>query len=152
MRTVDFSPLYRSSIGFDRLFNILDTATQDASTQSYPPYDIESTGENTFRISIAVAGFSDDELNIEVKDRALLVSGQKADKSKERHYMHHGIAARDFERRFQLAEHVVVKGADLKHGLLNIDLRLEVPEALKPRTIQISRDQDKSKVLEDKVA
>jgi len=152
MRTIDFSPLYRSSIGFDRVFNMLDNATQDANTQSYPPYDIERTGENDFRIAIAVAGFSGDELSIEVKDRALLVNGQKTDKSKDRQFLHHGIAARDFERRFQLAEHVVVKGADLENGLLNIDLSLEVPEELKPRTIKIGGDKNKSKVLEGKVA
>lgn len=152
MRTIDFSPFHRSSIGFDRLFNILDNATQDANTQSYPPYNIETTGENSFRISIAVAGFSEDELNIEVKDRALLVSGQKEVQTKDRQYLHHGIAARDFERRFQLAEHVIVKGAGLENGLLNVDLVLEVPEELKPRTIRINDGNKTSNVLEGKVA
>lgn len=142
MRTVDFSPLYRSAVGFDRLFNLLDAAaTQDASN-GYPPYNIERTAENDYRIEVAVAGFRPDELNVEVKENVLTVTGRKAvnDDAPERRFLHRGLAERNFERRFQLADHMVVDGADLSDGLLSIALRREIPEQLKPRTIPIGAD------------
>ena len=140
MRTVDLSPLYRSTVGFDRLANMLDQVmTHDVSTPSYPPYNIEKTGDDAYRISIAVAGFGEDNLALEVKEGTLTVTATKrADDSDSKPvYLHRGIAERGFERRFQLAEHVQVKGANLEHGLLHIDLVREVPEALKPRNIAI---------------
>ncbi|MEM8790058.1 MAG: Hsp20 family protein [Pseudomonadota bacterium] len=141
MRTLDLTPLYRSSVGFDRLANMLDQVmSHDVSAPSYPPYNIEKTGENAYRISIAVAGFAEEDLNIEVKEGALTVSANKRETAEgpEPKYLHRGIAERGFERRFQLAEHVQVAGANLDLGLLHIDLVREVPEALKPRTIAIN--------------
>jgi len=140
MRTVDFSPLYRSVVGFDRLAGLLETAAADAAS-GYPPYNIERTGEHDYRIEIAVAGFKPDELNIEVKENLLTVTGRKTanDDATQKTYLHRGLAERDFfERRFQLADYVVVKGADLVNGLLSIDLVRELPEALKPRRIEIA--------------
>jgi molecular chaperone IbpA len=137
MRTLDFSPLYRSVVGFDRLANLLETAAADAAT-GYPPYNIERTGENEYRIEIAVAGFRPEELNIEVKENLLTVQGRKAANDDQRRFLHRGLAERNFERRFQLADYVVVADAALADGLLSISLRRELPEALKPRTIQIS--------------
>ncbi|MEM9047043.1 MAG: Hsp20 family protein, partial [Pseudomonadota bacterium] len=134
------TPLYRSSVGFDRLANMLDQVmSHDVSAPSYPPYNIEKTGENAYRITIAVAGFAEEDLNIEVKEGALTVSAnkRKADGAEPK-YLHRGIAERGFERRFQLAEHVQVAGANLELGLLHVDLVREVPEALKPRTISIN--------------
>lgn len=138
MRSYDFSPLYRSAVGFDRLAGLLENAAR-SSEGGYPPYNIESTGENAYRIELAVAGFSPDELNIEVKENLLTVTGKKTanDDGVERTYLHRGLAERDFERRFQLADYVVVKTADLANGLLTIDLKRELPEALKPRRIEI---------------
>jgi molecular chaperone IbpA len=138
MRTTDLSPFYRSSVGFDRLFNLLDSATSEASNQSYPPYNIEKTGEDTYRITVAVAGFSDDELEVESHNNALRVSGKKAGKDEKTEFLHRGIATRNFERRFELAEHVEVAGAVIENGLLNINLVREVPEALKPKLINIA--------------
>ena len=142
MRTYDFSPLYRSAVGFDRLANLLETASRGAGQDTgYPPYNIETTGENAYRIEIAVAGFGPDELNIEVKENLLTVTGRKTandDAATQKTYLHRGLAERDFERRFQLADYVVVKGADLSNGLLTIDLQRELPEALKPRRIEIA--------------
>ncbi|WP_112320455.1 Hsp20 family protein [Oceanibium sediminis] len=139
MRTYDFSPLYRSTVGFDRLASVLDQVmTNDVSTQSYPPYNIEKTGENAYRITIAVAGFTEAELSIEAKEGQLVVSGKKAAQETEPNYLHRGIATRAFERRFQLADHVRATGAVNENGLLHIDLVREVPEALKPRKIEIS--------------
>ena len=141
MRTYDFSPLYRSAVGFDRLANLLESAARTSQEGGYPPYNIETTGENAYRIEIAVAGFSPDELNIEVKENLLTVSGKKTandDAATQKTYLHRGLAERDFERRFQLADYVVVKGADLSNGLLTIDLQRELPEALKPRRIEIA--------------
>ena len=139
MRTYDFTPLYRSAVGFDRLANLLESAARTSQDTGYPPYNIETTGENAYRIEIAVAGFTPDELNIEVKENLLTVTGRKTanDDSGERTFLHRGLAERDFERRFQLADYVVVKGADLVNGLLSIDLARELPEALKPRRIEI---------------
>jgi molecular chaperone IbpA len=136
MRTVDFSPLYRSVVGFDRLADLLDAATAEASS-GYPPYNIERTGDNEYRIEIAVAGFKRDELSIEVKDGVLTVQGRKAANDGERRFVHRGLAERNFDRRFQLAEYVVVTDAQLADGLLQISLRRELPEALKPRRIEI---------------
>ena len=139
MRTADFAPLYRSMVGFDRLAQLLDQAAKTETATNYPPYNIESTGEDAWRIELAVAGFKSDELTIEVKENLLTVTGRKTanDDGAERRYLHRGLAERDFERRFQLADYVVVKNADLAHGLLTIDLARELPEALKPRTIAI---------------
>lgn len=138
MRPFDFAPLYRSSVGFDRLAQMLDSATGfDAAAPSYPPYNIERLGETEYRITMAVAGFAEPEIKIEVKENALSVSGQKPTETTERHFLHRGIATRAFERRFQLADHVEVKTANLQDGLLHIDLVRNVPERLKPRTIAI---------------
>ena len=137
MRTVDFSPLYRSVVGFDRLAGLLETAAADAAS-GYPPYNIERTGEHDYRIEIAVAGFRADELNIEVKENLLPVQGRKAANDETRRFLHRGLAERDFERRFQLADYVVVTDANLADGLLSISLRRELPESLKPRRIEIS--------------
>ncbi len=140
MRSYDFSPLYRSTVGFDRLANMLDQVlTNDVSTQSYPPYNIEKTGEDAYRISIAVAGFTEDELSVEARDGQLVVAGKKASDKTEKTYLHRGIANRAFERRFQLADHVRATGAVTENGLLHVDLIREVPEGLKPRRIEIGR-------------
>ncbi|ASV84692.1 MULTISPECIES: Hsp20 family protein [Ochrobactrum] len=143
MRHVDFSPLYRSTVGFDRLFSsMLDTlASPEGSQSSYPPYNIERTGENTYRITMAVAGFSESELEIEAHRNQLTVKGQKAedDASEAGEVLYRGIASRAFERRFQLADFVEVAGASLKNGLLHIDLKREIPEQMKPRKIEVSQ-------------
>ena len=147
----DFAPLYRSSVGFDRLARMLDDAAS-FETPAYPPYNIERVGEDEYRITIAIAGFGVQDINLEVKGNALTVTGKKAEKSAEKtEYLHQGIAARNFERSFQLADHVEVTGADLSHGLLHISLKREIPEALKPRTIAI-RSANEQKVLEAKKA
>ncbi len=138
MRDFDFSPLFRSAIGFDRLPSLLDTAMRTAGpTDSYPPYNIEKTGEDSYRISIAAAGFGRDDLGVEVRDGVLLVKGKTADDADGVRYLPRGIAGRAFERRFQLAEHVRADAADLVNGLLTIDLVRELPEAKKPRRIDI---------------
>ncbi|WP_420470385.1 Hsp20 family protein [Brevundimonas sp. FT23042] len=150
MRTYDFSPLYRSAVGFDRLANLLESAARTSQENGWPPYNIETTGENAYRIEIAVAGFKADELNIEVKENLLTVTGRKTandDTAPERTFLHRGLAERDFERRFQLADYVVVKTADLSNGLLSIELARELPEALKPRRIEIGGG---SKLIEGK--
>jgi molecular chaperone IbpA len=137
MRTIDFSPLYRSVVGFDRLAQLLETASVDQAT-GYPPYNIERTDENAYRVEIAVAGFRPEELNIEVKENLLTVQGRKTANDAERRFLHRGLAERDFERRFQLADYVIVTEARLADGLLSISLRRELPEALKPRRIEIA--------------
>ena len=137
MRTIDFSPLYRSVVGFDRLASLLETAAADAAT-GYPPYNIERTDENAYRVDIAVAGFRPEELNVEVKENLLTVTGRKAANDETKKYLHRGLAERNFERKFQLADYVVVEDANLADGLLSIALKRELPEALKPRTVQIS--------------
>jgi molecular chaperone IbpA len=140
MRTYDFSPLYRSAVGFDHLANLLESAARTGQENGWPPYNIETTGENAYRIEIAVAGFQPDELNIELKENGLTVTGRKTandDAASTRTFLHRGLAERDFERRFQLADHVVVTGADLTNGLLSITLERQLPEALKPRRIEI---------------
>ncbi|TVZ38865.1 molecular chaperone IbpA [Alteromonadaceae bacterium 2753L.S.0a.02] len=142
MRNFDFSPLYRSAIGFDRMANMLDSLSRaDQAQPSYPPYNIELTGEDKYRISMAVAGFEQSELNIEAKQNTLTVTGKKiTEQQNERQFLHQGIAARNFERRFQLADYVQVTGAALANGLLHIDLLREIPDAMKTRTIAISSD------------
>lgn len=137
MRTVDYSPLYRSAVGFDRLFALLDAASRENGA-GYPPYNIERTDENAYRVEIAVAGFRPEDLNVEVKEGVLTVQGRKpANEDDSRQFLHRGLAERNFERRFQLADHVYVEGADLADGLLTIQLKRELPEKLKPRTIPI---------------
>jgi molecular chaperone IbpA len=140
MRTIDFSPLYRSVVGFDRLAALLETATADAAT-GYPPYNIERTDENAYRVDIAVAGFRPEELEIEVKENLLTVTGRKAANDEPRRFLHRGLAERNFERRFQLADYVVVTDANLADGLLSVSLKRELPEALKPRRIEIGTAQ-----------
>ncbi|HCS66581.1 MAG TPA: heat-shock protein IbpA [Cellvibrio sp.] len=138
MRNFDFTPLYRSAIGFDRMANLLDSLSRTEQNQpAYPPYNIELTGEDKYRITMAVAGFDQAELTIEVNQNNLTVSANKAADDQQRTYLHQGIAARSFERRFQLADHVQVKSADYEHGLLHIDLQRVIPESMKPRTIPI---------------
>ena len=139
MRTFDLAPLYRATVGFDQIADMMDRVlTNDVSQSSYPPYNIEKTADDAYRISIAVAGFSDDELNVEVREHSLVVSGRKAEDEGERTFLHRGIATRAFERKFQLADHVHVTGAAHEDGMLHIDLKREVPEALKPRRIEIA--------------
>lgn len=139
MRNFDFSPLYRSAIGFDRMANLLDNLTRAEQNQpSYPPYNIELTGEDKYRITMAVAGFDTSEIAIEVNQNLLTVSANKPSDVQEKTYLYQGIAARSFERRFQLADHVQVQSANYQNGLLHIDLQRIIPEALKPRSIPIS--------------
>ena len=139
MRTIDFTPLYRSAVGFDRMANLLESAARTGEAGGWPPYNIETTGENAYRIEIAVAGFKPDELNIEVKENLLTVTGRRtANDGEDRTFLHRGLAERDFERRFQLADYVVVTEAGLNNGLLTIELKRELPEALKPRRIEIN--------------
>ncbi|MBA4784000.1 MAG: Hsp20 family protein [Rhizobiales bacterium] len=139
MRHIDYSPFYRSSVGFDRLFSLLDNVTTEAATNSYPPYNIERTSSNAYRITMAVAGFAESDIDIETKDTVLTIKGGKAEDKREGvEILHQGIASRAFERRFQLADHVEVVRASLEHGLLHIDLVREVPEAMKPRKIAVA--------------
>lgn len=137
MRTIDLSPLYRSLVGFDRLADQLDAAARNEAASGYPPYNIERTGENDYRIEIAVAGFKPEELNVEVKENLLTVTGRKAANDETKQYLHRGLAERNFERKFQLTDYLVVVDADLSNGLLSIALKRELPEALKPRTVEI---------------
>jgi molecular chaperone IbpA len=141
MRRLDLTPLYKSSIGFDHLASILDQLSSLDAENGFPPYNIERLGENNYRISMAVAGFGDNDLSIEVKEGTLTIHGEKGGDEKARQYIHQGIAARNFERRFRLAEYVEVSKATLEHGLLHIDLKRELPEAMKPRTISITKEQ-----------
>ncbi len=152
MRTFDLAPLYRSTVGFDRLFSLFDQLGDDGSP-GYPPYNIERTGENDYRITVAVAGFAEPELSIEVKENALTIRGDKQAKADEQtgETLYQGIAARAFERVFQLADYVQVKGASLENGLLHVDLVREIPEAKKPRQIEIG-ERHKAKVVEAKAA
>ena len=142
MRSIDLTPLYRSTVGFDRLAAMLDSVmSHDGASPTYPPYNIEKTGEDAYRITIAVAGFGEGDLTIESRDGVLVVAGKKAPAEDEqgRVYLHRGIAERAFERRFQLADHVKATGASIENGLLHVELVREVPEALKPRRIEIAR-------------
>ena len=150
MRPFDLAPLYRSTVGFDRLFSMLDGFE---SAPGYPPYNIERTGENDYRITVAVAGFGESDLSIEVKENTLTIKGAKQAKTEQTgQVLHQGIAARAFERVFQLADHVVVKAAQLENGLLHVDLVREIPEAKKPRQIPIGNAQAKAQVIDTKAA
>ncbi|MEW7008046.1 MULTISPECIES: Hsp20 family protein [unclassified Lentilitoribacter] len=162
MRHVDFSPFYRSTVGFDRLFTMLDSLGQpEQQTTSYPPYNIERTSEDAYTITMAVAGFSEEDLDIEARENTLTIKGEKKDESEQNEeaknvtYLHRGIATRAFERRFQLAEHVQIQGANLKNGLLHVELVREVPEDKKLRKIEIAgtnAKQTKAKQIESKKA
>ncbi|MEO0619768.1 MAG: Hsp20 family protein [Pseudomonadota bacterium] len=152
MARFDLTPLYRQSVGFDRLVNLVDSLTSvDGESGGYPPYNIERLGEHDYRIAMAVAGFSREDLEIEVKESMLSIRGNKSPDDDEKKYLHRGLANRAFERRFQLADHMQVKAADLKDGMLSVDLVREVPEAMKPRTIEIGSASE-TKVIENKVA
>jgi len=141
MRTFDFAPLYRSSVGFDQIANMMDRVlSNDGAAPSYPPYNIEKLEDDAYRISIAVAGFSEADLSVEVRDKNLIVSAKKADEDEGKSYLHRGIATRAFERRFHLADHVQVTGAAHADGMLHIELERQVPEALKPRQIRIASE------------
>ena len=151
MRNLDFAPLYRATVGFDRIADLMDRVlSNDVAQPTYPPYNIEKTAEDAYRISIAVAGFAPDELTVEVKDGSLYITARKAADEAERNFLHRGIATRAFERRFALADHVRVSGAEHEHGMLHIDLVREMPEALKPRRIEIARANGATPVLEAK--
>ena len=154
MRHVDFSPLYRSTVGFDRLFTMLDSLAQPESAQTYPPYNIERTGDDAYRITMAVAGFGENEISLEAHRNVLTVKGEKAENENEgAELLYRGIAGRAFERRFQLADHVEVTGANLKNGLLHIDLKRNIPEEMKPRKIAITAPSAKeAKQIEAKAA
>lgn len=153
MRSFDFSPLYRSVVGFDRLAALLEAAAQSESATGWPPYNIESVGEDAYRVEIAVAGFTADELNVEVNQNLLTVQGRKtANDDAQKRYLHRGLAERNFERRFQLADYVVVTDAQLKDGLLSITLKRELPEALKPRRIAIGQGEAAGTLIEGKAA
>jgi len=145
MRQFDFAPLYRSTVGFDRLAQLMDSVS-GLDADGYPPYNIERLGDNEYRITMAVAGFDKDEFKIDVKESALIVSGEKKPDAKERVFLHRGIAARTFERRFQLADYVEVKGAEFKDGLLHVDLVRNLPERMKPRTIAIASGGDATQI------
>ena len=153
MRSYDLSPLFRSSVGFDRMMRLLDAATRmDESAPSYPPYNIEKTGENAYRITMAVAGFSEDELTITVQEGVLTVAGKSMKDGEPAQFLHRGIARRAFERRFELADTIQVGGANLANGLLHIDLVREVPEAMKPRTIKVGPAKVEPRVIDSKAA
>jgi molecular chaperone IbpA len=153
MRTFDLAPLYRSTVGFDRLFSLFDQVAGHDGTPGYPPYNIERTSENDYRVTVAVAGFSESDLHIEVKEDTLTIRGEKQAKTEENkgETLYQGIAARAFERVFQLADHVQVKGASLENGLLHVNLVREIPEAKKPRQISIGNSNGKAKVVDAKV-
>lgn len=149
MRNFDLTPLYRASVGFDRMADVMDRAlSADVAAPTYPPYNIEKTGQDAYRISIAVAGFAADDLNVEVREGAVIVSARKVDEDASRTYLHRGIATRAFERKFTLADHVRVSGASHADGMLHIDLVREVPEALKPRRIDIAKGAPKVEKLD----
>lgn len=150
MRTIDLSPLYRASVGFDRLFQTLDSVSRvEDGALSYPPYNIEKVSEDDYRIVMAVAGFGEDELNVTAKENGLVISGKKEKpEDGEAKFLHRGIATRAFERRFDLADHIKVTGAKLENGLLSVELVREIPEAKKPRSIAITSS-EKAKVLEN---
>jgi molecular chaperone IbpA len=152
MRTIDFSPLYRTAVGFDRLAQLLDAAATQDSQGGYPPYNIERTSENEYRVEIAVAGFKPEELNVEIKENLLTVQGRKAANDDQRRFLHRGLAERNFERRFQLADYMVVTEAQLADGLLSIQLRRELPEQLKPRTIPIAQATPAAQIEGEKAA
>lgn len=139
MRSFDFAPLHRATVGFDQIADMMDRVlTNDTAQSTYPPYNIEKTADDTYRISIAVAGFSENDLSVDVKENSVVVSARKAEEETTNSYLHRGIATRAFERRFHLADHIRVTGASYEHGMLHVDLEREVPEALKPRRIAIT--------------
>jgi molecular chaperone IbpA len=139
MTTVDFAPLFRTAIGFDRLARLVDTAASAPDAQSYPPYNIEKVGDDSYRLTMAVAGFRPEELDLTVKDNTLIVAGRVSPEAQKTEVLYRGIAGRAFERRFVLADHIVVEGADVQHGLLHVGLRRVVPESAKPRKIAIGK-------------
>ena len=141
----DFAPLFRTAIGFDRLARLVDTLPQDAA--AYPPYNIEKTGDDSYRLSLAVAGFAADDIELTVKENSLFVSGRVAEEKTKGEYLHRGIAARAFSRRFALADHMVVEGADIANGMLNVTVKRVVPEALKPRRVQITAGAGNAKTI-----
>ena len=144
MRTFDYSPFYRATVGFDRVFDLLDSVASQSGSNGYPPYNIEKSGDNAYKIVMAVAGFAEAELNVTQKENELLVTGQAAQNGQdEKQYLYRGIAGRNFERRFQLADHVKVTGAKLANGLLTIELQREIPEEKKPRAIEIQAEASK---------
>ncbi len=152
MNTLDFSPLFRSTIGFDRLMRLADAATRSDASVTYPPYNIEKTGEETYRLTMAVAGFAPDELDLRVQENALFVTGKAKKEEDVAQYLHRGIARRAFERRFQLAETLKVAGASLDNGLLHVDLVREVPESMKPRSIKINAAAPQPRTIEQQAA
>jgi molecular chaperone IbpA len=147
MRRFDFSPLYRQSVGFDHLANMIEQLASNEGDNGFPPYNIERLGENEYRITMAVAGFSNDDLNLEVKEGTLTVRGEKSGDDKQTEYLHRGIAGRTFERRFRLADYIEVTGASLENGLLHVDLKREIPDAMKPRKIEIAQVKGNGKRL-----
>ncbi len=146
MRSYDLTPLYRTTVGFDRMFDLIDSLGKSEAT-GYPPYNIERVDEDRYRITLAVAGFADRDIDIELHENSLKIVGSRSENDEARTYLHQGIAGRSFERRFQLADHVRIDGASLANGLLNIELRREIPEAMKPRKIEISPSGAKIEVL-----
>ena len=153
MRTFDLSPLFRTSVGFDHLNRLLESAQSFDSASSYPPYDIEAWDENTYCITMAVAGFSDDDIEVTVENNVLQISGHIAEPKDEKgRYLHRGIASRAFEHRFQLADHILVIGAKLENGLLHLELAREIPEELKPRHIAINTEKGQKTITADKAA
>lgn len=152
MNALDFSPLFRSTIGFDRLMRLADTATRSDGALSYPPYNIEKTGDDSYRLTMAVAGFALEDLELRVQENALFVIGKPRKEDETAQYLHRGIARRAFERRFQLAETIKVVGASLDNGLLHVELVREVPESMKPRTIKIDAAAPQPKTIEQQAA
>lgn len=152
MRSYDFSPLFRSSVGFDRLAQLMDSAQRSDDVPSYPPYNIERTGEDQYRITMAVAGFSEDDIEITAQENALSVVGKQPKDEAPKNLLYRGIAGRPFQRRFELAEYIRVAGASLENGLLHIELVREVPEAVKPRSIKIGSKVEAPKAVEQKAA
>jgi len=151
MRTIDFSPLFRHSVGFDRMQRLMDAAAQTDQNNAYPPYNIEQLGEDGYQVTLAVAGFADGDIDITLTDRTLVVSGKMSEGEGERNFLYRGIAGRAFERRFELADHIQVKGANLENGLLHIALERVVPESEKPRKIEIAAAPG-TKAIEQKAA
>jgi molecular chaperone IbpA len=147
MRRFDFTPLYRQSVGFDHLANMIEQLASNEGDNGFPPYNIERLGENEYRITMAVAGFSNDDLNLEVKEGTLTVRGEKSGDSGQTEYLHRGIAGRTFERRFRLADFIEVSGASLENGLLHVDLKRDIPDAMKPRKIEIAQVKGNGKRL-----
>jgi len=151
MRAIDFSPLFRHSVGFDRVQRLMDAASQAEQSSAYPPYNIEQLGEDGYRVTLAVAGFAESDLDITLTDRTLVVSGKMGEPEGEQTYLHRGIAGRAFERRFELADHIQVKGASLENGLLHVELERVIPESQKPRKIDIAANSG-AKQIEQKAA